>query len=100
MNLELSPAERVEPWDMMYLIDYREIMIQNNQLWTKRFEKRYTKPGEESKPGGWKKRSSWMTDLNDIRNDVVHARGINEDQFAFLVELESWLLRDEIDNDL
>ena len=54
---------------MMYLIEYREILTQNNQLWVKRFEKRYTKPGDETKSGGWKARSSWMTDLNDVRNE-------------------------------
>jgi DNA sulfur modification protein DndB len=99
-NLDLPPHEQVESWDMMYLIDYREILTQDNQLWIKRFEKRYTKPGDETKRGGWKARSSWMTDLNDIRNDVNHARGIGEDAFAFLIELRSWLLLGEIDNDL
>ena len=72
---------------MMYLIEYREILTQNNQLWVKRFEKRYTKPGDEHKSGGWKARSSWMTVLNGIRNEVNHARGISEEAFAFLIEL-------------
>ena len=85
---------------MMYLIEYSEILVQNHELWTKRFEKRYTKPGEENKSGGWKARSSWMTDLNDIRNDVNHGRPISEEAFALLVDLRSWLLLDDVDNDL
>jgi DNA sulfur modification protein DndB len=99
-NLELPTAEQVSHWDMMFLIDYREVLTQNQQLWVKRFEKRYTKPGDEDKSGGWKGRSSWMVELNRIRNDLSHARGVNEEDFAFLFELRSWLLRGEIDNDL
>ena len=37
---------------MMYLIDYRDVVTQNHELWVKRFEKRYTRPGEESKRRG------------------------------------------------
>jgi DNA sulfur modification protein DndB len=99
-NLDLPPNEEVDPWDMMYLIDYRDILTQNHDLWKKRFEKRYTKPGEEAKAGGWKGRSSWIGELNEIRNDVSHSRGISEEALALLVELRSWLLRDEIDNEL
>ena len=47
-----------------------------------------------------KGRTSWMTDLNEIRNEVSHGRAISEDEYALLVELRSWLLLDEIDNDL
>lgn len=99
-NLDLPPAEHVKPWDMMYLIEYRDILTQNNQLWIKRFEKRYTQPGDEAKAGGWKARSSWIVELNDIRNDVNHSRGINEEAFARLIDLRSWLLLGDIDNEL
>ena len=99
-NLELPPAEQVEPWDMMYLIDYREILTQNQQLWINRFAKQYTKPGEEEKSGSWKARSSWVVDLNDIRNDVNHGRGISDEAFAVLIDLRSWLIRGEVDNEL
>ncbi len=91
-NLDLPPSEQVKPWDMMYLIDYREILTQNQQLWIKRFEKRYTKPGDEEKKGSWKGRTSWIGALNDIRNSVSHSRGISDDAFALLVDLRSWLL--------
>lgn len=99
-NLDLPSSEHVEPWDMMFLIEYREILTQNHQLWVKRFEKQYTKPGDEDKPGGWKARSSWIVELNDVRNSVSHSRGISEEAFALLVDLRSWLLLGEIDNEL
>jgi DNA sulfur modification protein DndB len=99
-NLDLPPNEQVKPWDMMFLIEYREILTQNHQLWIKRFEKRYTKPGDEDKAGGWKGRSSWIGDLNGIRNDVSHSRGISEEALALLFDLRTWLLLGEIDNEL
>lgn len=100
MNLDLPASEQVRPWDMMYLIQYREVVAQNHDLWVRRFEKRYTKPGDENKSGGWKARSSWIVDLNEVRNDVSHTRPISEEAFALLIDLRSWLLRNEIDNDL
>jgi DNA sulfur modification protein DndB len=99
-NLDLPSNEHVKPWDMMYLIEYRDILSQNHELWIKRFEKQYTKPGYEEKTGGWKARSSWIVDLNEIRNDVNHSRGISEEAFALLIDLRSWLLLGEIDNEL
>lgn len=99
-NVDLPSNEKVEDWDMMYLIEYREILTQNHELWIKRFEKRYTMPGYEEKAGGWKARSSWIVDLNTIRNDVSHLRGISEEAFAFLIDLRSWFLMEEIDNEL
>ncbi len=99
-NADLPPGEQVEPWDMMYLIQYYEILTQNHERWRNRFEKRYTKPGDEKKTGGWKERSSWIHKLNEIRNSVSHSRRIDEDAFALLVDLRSWLLLGEIDNEL
>lgn len=100
LNLTLPAETQVTPWDMMYLIQYRDILVQNHALWVKRFAKRYTKPGDEALPGSWKARTSWINELNDIRNDVSHARGISVEAFALLVDLRSWLLDGEIDNDL
>lgn len=99
-NVDLLSDAQVAPWDMMYLIEYREILTRNHLLWTKRFEKRYTKPGDEQKAGSWKERTSWIVNLNEIRNHVNHARGISDENFAHLIELRSWLLRGEIDNEL
>ena len=99
-NVELPPDEQVAGWDMMYLVQYGDILVYNHRLWTKRFEKRYTKPGDEEKKGGWRARVSWIAELNGIRNDVNHSRGISDEAHAFLIELRSWLLLNEIDNEL
>ncbi len=99
-NADLPSNERVESWDMMYLIQYYEILTHNHERWRNRFEKRYTKPGEENKAGSWKERASWVRELNEIRNSVIHSRGINDDAFALLVDLRSWLLLGEVDNEL
>lgn len=99
-NLDASPANEVEPWDCLYLIDYRDILTQDHGLWTRRFAKRYTRPGDEQLKGTWKLRADWLKELNRIRNDTAHSRGISEADFAFLTEIRSWLTLGEIDNEL
>lgn len=99
-NVDLPTAEKVTEWDCMYLIDYHDVLAYSNPLWLTRFQKRYTRPGEEQLGGTWKNRLKWIKELNDIRNRVFHAQGIAEDDFAFLIELRDWLLLGEVDNDL
>ncbi|MEX1264100.1 MAG: DGQHR domain-containing protein [Actinomycetota bacterium] len=93
-----SDEEEVDPWDCLYLIDYARILTQEHSLWVRRFEKRYTRPGDEQRTGGWKARTSWMQQLNDIRNDLVHGRSVDADAHEFLVTLVTWLLKDQADN--
>lgn len=98
-NLDSTDAdEKTAAWDMMYIVDYFEVLMYNHKTWQEQFEKRYTKPGEEEL--NWKKRANWMKRLTPIRNDVSHGRPVSEEDFAFLVELRSWLLTDELDNSL
>jgi DNA sulfur modification protein DndB len=99
-NLDLPDDQQVDAWDCMYLVDFREVMTASNEIWTRRFAKRYTKPGDEDKSGGRKGKTTWLVALNDIRNRIAHAGAVNEEDFAFLSELRAWLLLDEIDNDL
>jgi DNA sulfur modification protein DndB len=99
INLDRDDGIEVAPWDCMYLIDCREVLMYSEDLWKRLFEKRYTRPGDEPK-NGKKNRTEWLVELNGIRNNLAHDRGVSEDEFTFLVELRSWLLRDEIDNDL
>lgn len=99
-NLDLDAEEHLEAWDCLYLIDYKTILSQDAELWRNRFAKRYTRPGEERLSGSFRKRAAWLNDLNRIRNDTHHGRSVSEGDFAFLVELRSWLLLDEVDNDL
>lgn len=99
INMDREPGEEVTPWDCMYLIQYREVLTYNDDLWKRLYQKRYTRPGEEG-VSGRKARTEWLVRLNDLRNSTAHEPGISDDDFTFLVDLRSWLLRDEVDNDV
>jgi DNA sulfur modification protein DndB len=91
-NLDAAPGDEVEPWDMMYIVDYHEVLVSSHELWQKRFARRYTRPSDEDLGGTWKKKLGWIKAFNPIRNEVMHGRPITEDHYAFLVELRDWLL--------
>jgi DNA sulfur modification protein DndB len=99
-NLDRASGEQLEEWDCMYLVDYNEVLAYSHDVWQRRFEKRYTKPGDEQLAGTWKRKLDWIKDLSDIRNDLTHSRGISEENYAFLTELNLWLVLAEVDNDL
>jgi DNA sulfur modification protein DndB len=99
-NLDLDPDQRVGAWDCLHLINYHEIMTQSQEIWRDGFAQRYTRPGEESKPGGWKSRASWLVELNRIRNENSHTYVVKPAEYAFLTELTAWLIRDQVDNTL
>ena len=64
----------------------------------RRFEKRYTQPGEEEKAGGWKKRTGWLVEMNRIRNENDHTYSVKESEYEFLLELKAWLVEKAVDN--
>lgn len=99
-NLDLDPAEQVTAWDMMYIADYYKILVSDHAVWQRRFAARYTSPADETLPGSWKARLDWVKHLIPIRNDVAHGRAIDEQAFAFLVDLREWLLAAEPDPSL
>lgn len=99
-NVERDPEDEVEAWDCLHLIDYQDILTQNHALWQRLFEKRYTKPGEENKPGGWKTRSTWLVELNRIRNEIAHGGAVDVEDHDFLVTVTTWLVEGQADNDL
>jgi DNA sulfur modification protein DndB len=99
-NVDRPVDDQIEAWDCLYILDYRAIMTSSQDVWKRLFEKRYTRPGDESKPGGWKARSGWLQELNDVRNDVFHGRSVSEERHSFLVTLTTWLIRGQEDNDL
>lgn len=99
-NLDLDPDEKVEAWDCLHLINYYEIMTQSQEMWRDVFAQRYTRPGEESKPGGWKSRASWLAELNRIRNENSHTYVVKPNEYSFLTDLTAWLTRDQIENAL
>ena len=90
-NREKDVEEEVEPWDCLYLIDYQKTLQRNFTTWQELFAPQYTRPDEESKPGGWKAKTAWFGELNRIRNDVAHNRSVNESDYNFLVAIHTWL---------
>ncbi|MEH0109014.1 DGQHR domain-containing protein [Tersicoccus sp. MR15.9] len=99
-NADRSSGQEIEEWDCLYIVNYRDVMTQSQELWRGVFEKRYTPPGDEQRPGGWKARSSWIVRVSDLRNDVAHQRTVSVDDHDFLVTLHTWLVRGQTDNDL
>ncbi|WP_374971031.1 DGQHR domain-containing protein [Terrabacter sp. BE26] len=99
-NADRTAGQEISEWDCLYIVNYRDVMTQTQDVWRELFEKRYTPPGDERKPGGWKARSSWIAKVNDLRNDVAHQRTVSIDDHDFLVTLHTWLVRGQTDNDL
>ena len=90
-NRERDTADEVEPWDCLHLIDYQKILQRDFATWQELFERQYTRPGEESKSGGWKGRTSWLGELNRIRNENDHTYSVKESEYNFLVAIHTWL---------
>lgn len=99
-NADRSAGQEITEWDCLYIVNYRDVMTQTQDVWRELFEKRYTPPGDEHKSGGWKARSSWIVRVNDLRNDVAHGRTVSVDDHDNLVTLHTWLVRGQTDNDL
>ncbi|MEU8391416.1 DGQHR domain-containing protein [Micromonospora sp. NPDC048843] len=95
-NLDLDPDQKVEAWDCLHLINYHEIMTQSQEIWKDVFAQRYTRPSERSKPGAWKSRASWLTELNRIRNENFHTYAVTPSEYSFLSELTAWLIKDQV----
>lgn len=79
--------DEVEPWDCMYLINYKEILEYNWGL----FELNYTWPGNENKRKSEK--IKWFFQLNEIRNKCAHKYVASNADLEFLKELKDWKLK-------
>jgi DNA sulfur modification protein DndB len=90
-NRERDVDDEVQPWDCLHLIDYQQILQKDFKTWQELFEQQYTRPGEEAKPGGWKAKTSWMSELNRIRNENAHSYSVKESEYNFLVAIHTWL---------
>ena len=90
-NRERDSADEVEPWDCLHLINYQQILQRDSKTWQEIFEEQYTRPGDEAKKGGWKAKSSWLTELNRIRNENAHSYSVKESEYNFLVRIHTWL---------
>jgi DNA sulfur modification protein DndB len=90
-NRERDTADEVEPWDCLHLSDYQQILQKDHKIWQEVFEQQYLRPGDEAKPGGWKAKSSWLAELNRIRNENAHSYSVKESEYNFLVAIHTWL---------
>jgi len=82
-------GNKVEPWDCLHVIDYREIALKN---WRDIFEKCYTRPHETKISGGKEAKTKWIVELNRLRNQNFHSYYVTKDEIEFLRDLSSWLL--------
>ena len=82
-------GNKVEPWDCLHVIDYREIALKN---WRDIFEKSYTRPHETKISGGKEAKTKWIVELNRLRNQNFHSYYVTKDEIEFLRDLSSWLL--------
>ena len=89
---ESDSGKTIEAWDCLHLIDYMEVLQYDNASWKELFESRYTRPGTEQLPGGWKKRSDWIRELNDVRNKTHHSHTVSQEEYEFVAEVHDWLL--------
>jgi len=83
-------GKKVEPWDCLHVIDYREIALKN---WRDIFEKDYTRPGEKKISGGKDAKTKWIVELNRLRNQNFHSYYVTKDEIEFLRDLAIWLLK-------
>jgi DNA sulfur modification protein DndB len=85
-------GKKIEPWDCLHVIDYREIALKN---WRDLFEKDYTRPNEKKISGGKEAKTKWIVELNRLRNQNFHSYYVTKDEIEFLRDLASWLLKKE-----
>lgn len=90
-NFERDANDELEPWECLNLIHYKEILQNKNAIWVELFEEQYTRPQDEGKPGGWKAKSEWLTELNRIRNGIAHDYVVSQEDYDFLVSTKTWL---------
>lgn len=90
-NRDRDVDDEVELWDCLHLIDYQSVLQKDMKIWEEIFAEQYTRPGEERKPGGWRAKTDWMTQLNRIRNENAHTYSVKESEYNFLVAVHTWL---------
>lgn len=79
-----------EPWDQLHLIDYREII---HKSWLKLFEKIYTRPAELKLNIKKEVKTTWMVELNRIRNENSHTYYVTSEELSFIEEIYDWLFK-------
>jgi len=97
-NVDLPPDKQVDPWECLYIVDYSAIMTQRQELWLELFAERYTLPDDVKSKASWKTRSSWLSELNRIRNQNVHTYTVKPSEYEFLAKVTGWILREQGDD--
>lgn len=90
-NREREAEDEVEPWDCLFFVDHQKILQRDFATWQELFATQYTRPNDDSKPGGWKARTAWLSELNRIRNEIAHQYSVKESEYNFLVAIHRWL---------
>ncbi|TFD75041.1 DGQHR domain-containing protein [Cryobacterium fucosi] len=86
---EAAPGVKIDWWDCLYLINYREVLVHGNMtLWNELYNDAYTLPSDK-KASSWKDKSGWMIQLNDIRNKISHNGTVTEEEYEFLHAMHS-----------
>jgi len=81
---------KVDWWDCLYLIELHKVMLHGQQSgWMEMFDRDYTLPSDR-KVSSWRAKSSWMNQLNVIRNKISHNESVSESEYEFLQSLYSW----------
>lgn len=89
-------TNQFKPWDCLHLINYREIAIYGSN-WSELFEKAYVQPTR--KGGNKKDKTSWIEKLNKIRNENSHSYSVKEEEYAFVMELHDWLIKERLEKE-
>ena len=89
-NREIDdPAKEKEPWDGMYIVNYRDV-ISFGSNWSTHFQKRFTIPGQERMRK--EEKTKWLVRLNSIRNQNAHEHSVPEEDYQFVLAIHAWLI--------
>lgn len=93
-NRDRDSDDEVSWWDCLHLIDYQKILAKSQDSWTKLFEASYSPPDLRGKGNiSRADKTSWVTELNKIRNQSAHEYVVTVEEYEFLVELAGWLIQ-------
>lgn len=85
-----NPEVKVEPWDCLHLIDYRDIATYGSN-WSNIFSSIYTYPIDLKQNVSKDEKSKWMVKVNNIRNDLFHDYSIKKTDYDTLKSIHKWI---------
>jgi DNA sulfur modification protein DndB len=85
-----NPGSKVEPWDCLHLIDYRDIAVYGSN-WSNIFSTNYTYPTNLKQNVSKDEKTKWMVKINDIRNDLFHDYSIKKNDYDTLNSIYKWI---------